>query len=175
MKTETWNGHEIRFVWHEGEWWAVAKDVAIALAYRDAHNMARVIDERQRGTHKVSTPSDKPKCTKTQDMLVVSELGVYEAIFSSRRPEAEDFQRWVYEMLKALRQQTGLEGFQVFRMLDREHQKQAMAELHRSLQRPARVDFIKANTIANKAVSSKHGYGKMVKKGDMSPEMLIDR
>lgn len=27
MKTEIWNGHKIRFVQKEGEWWAVAKDV----------------------------------------------------------------------------------------------------------------------------------------------------
>ena len=38
-----------------------------------------------------------------------------------------------------------------------------------------RVDFIKANTIANKAVSNKHGYSKMLKKGTMSPQMLVDR
>lgn len=30
IKTEKWNGHAIRFVWHNGEWWAVAKDVAKA-------------------------------------------------------------------------------------------------------------------------------------------------
>jgi len=33
LKIEEWNGHEIRFVWHDGEWWAVAKDVAKALGY----------------------------------------------------------------------------------------------------------------------------------------------
>ncbi|WP_052523814.1 hypothetical protein [Geobacillus kaustophilus] len=37
------------------------------------------------------------------------------------------------------------------------------------------MDYIKANTIANKAVSTKYGYPKMVKKSDMTPDMLIDR
>ena len=37
------------------------------------------------------------------------------------------------------------------------------------------MDFIKANTIANKAVSTQHGYPKMVKKSDMTPDMLADR
>lgn len=32
MKTETWNGHTIRFIWHDGEWWAVAE--AIYKKYR---------------------------------------------------------------------------------------------------------------------------------------------
>ena len=31
LKVENWNGHEIRFVYKNGEWWAVAKDVAEAL------------------------------------------------------------------------------------------------------------------------------------------------
>ncbi len=46
-----------------------------------------------------------------------------------------------------------------------------MAKLHKSLKEPKKVDFIKANTIANKAVSTKYGYPKMIKKVDM----LADR
>lgn len=34
MKTENWNGHEIRFVSINDEWWAVAKDVAEALGLK---------------------------------------------------------------------------------------------------------------------------------------------
>lgn len=41
IKTENWNGHEIRFVFHNGEWWAVAKDVADILGYRMASDMTR--------------------------------------------------------------------------------------------------------------------------------------
>ena len=50
-----------------------------------------------------------------------------------------------------------------------------MAKLHKSLKEPKKVDFIKANTIANKAVSTKYGYPKMIKKADMTPDMLADR
>lgn len=69
----------------------------------------------------------------------------------------------------------GLEGFQVFRTLDKEHQKEAMARLNHSLIKPVRVDFIKANTITNKAVSILYGHPKMLKKAEMPPEMLVDR
>lgn len=31
MKTEIWNGHTIRFIEVNSEWWAVAKDVTEAL------------------------------------------------------------------------------------------------------------------------------------------------
>lgn len=43
------------------------------------------------------------------------------------------------------------------------------------MKEPVRIDFMKANTIANKAVSTKYGHPKMVKKAGMTPEMLVDR
>lgn len=99
-------------------------------------------------------------------MLIVNEYGIYETVFESRKKEAKEFKRWIFEMLRQLRQSTGLEGFQIFRMLDKEHQREAMGRLNASLIKPVRVDFIKTNTIANKAVSNIHGYPKMVKKGN---------
>lgn len=36
-------------------------------------------------------------------------------------------------------------------------------------------DYIKANTIANKVISTRYGFQKMIKKGEMTPEMLRDR
>lgn len=123
----------------------------------------------------MDTTSEKLKCPNTQEMLILNEFGIYQCVFNSHKPEARDFKRWVYGMIKELRRATGLEGFQIFRMLDKEHQKEAMRNLQKSLKQPARVDFIKANTIANKAVSTKYGYSKMVKKADMSPSMLVDR
>ena len=108
-------------------------------------------------------------------MLIINEFGIYDTVFQSRKKEAVEFRYWVYEAIKSMRFAIGLEGFQVFRMLDKEHQKEAMAKLNCYLRNPVRVDFIKANTIANKAVSNKHGYSKMLKKGTMSPQMLVDR
>lgn len=60
-------------------------------------------------------------------------------------------------------------------MLDKEHQKEAMQRLHKALKEPKRVSFIKANMIANKAVSTRYGFKKMIKKAEMTPEMLVDR
>lgn len=113
--------------------------------------------------------------TKNRKMTIISETGVYEATWNSRRPEAKEFKKWVKQTLKMIRQSSGLEGFQVFRMLDKEHQKEMMRRLKESLSRPEQVDYIKANAIANKAVSTKYNYPKMVKKSDMTPDMLIDR
>lgn len=78
-------------------------------------------------------------------------------------------------MVKQLRKNSGLEGFQIFHMLDKEHQKEAMERLKEGFRDPNKPDFIKANTIANKAVSTMFGYPKMIKKDQMTPEMLVRR
>ena len=59
---------------------------------------------------------------------------------------------------------------------DIEVQKRVMATLQAVLEFKAdRIDYIKANTIVNKAVSNLYGFEKMVKKDDMSRPMLDDR
>lgn len=187
MKVEVWAGHSIRFVERDGEWWAVLKDVCDALGLRVAKAKERL--EKGAGDDMGSTHTlekDVPKrdplsscivetAGGSQEMLIVSELGIYEVIFRSNKPEAKAFRRWVYDMLATLRRQSGLAGFEVFRMLDKEHQKAMMQRLQQGLAHPVRVDFIKANTIANKAVSNRHGRARMLKKAEMTPEMLADR
>lgn len=169
MKTENWNGHEIRFVEKNGQWWAVLKDVCDALALR-----TDAVRERL-GNDPVSTGVIVDTIGRSQEMLIVNEFGIYDTVFQSRKPEAKQFRHWVYAMLKTLREASGLEGFEVFKMLDREHQRKQMEALCRGLKQPVRVDFIKANTIANKAVSNRYGLAKMVKKAEMPPRMLADR
>jgi prophage antirepressor-like protein len=123
-----------------------------------------------------SPTSDKKKARKTQDMTVISEAGIYQAIFNSQREEAKAFRKWVYGIIKHIREEVlGLKSYEVFRLMDKEHQKAAMQRLNESLREPVKVDYIKANTIADKAVSTMHGYPKMVKKPDMDEGMLRDR
>ncbi|MGF7145336.1 prophage antirepressor-like protein [Anaerotaenia torta] len=170
IKTETWAGHQIRFVEKEsGEWWAVAKDIAEALDYRMASDMTRNLDEDEKDTQKVSTLGG------IQNMSIISETGIYEAIFSSGKPDAKDFKKWVKQLLKILRQSSGLEGFEIFRTLDKGFQNEQMAKLCGMLKEPKRKDYIMANTIADKAISNIYGFPKMLKKSEMSPEMLVDR
>lgn len=170
LRTENWLGHDIRFVEKvPGDWWAVLADVANALGLKAFKVRQRLSDDL------LSKYTVKDSLSRKQEMLIVNEYGIYETVFESRKKEAKEFKRWVFSVIKKLRQSTGLEGFNVFRMLDKEHQRSAMANLCKSIKNPVQVDFIKANTIANKAVSTKHGHRKMVKKNQMSPEMLIDR
>lgn len=145
------------------------KDVTLALGLTPKGVAQRLEDEV------ISNYPIRDGLGRFQNMLVVSEFGIYQTIFQSRKKGAKEFQKWTYGVLRQLRQSSGLEGFEIFRMLDKEHQKEMMGKLSSALRNPVRIDFIKANTIANKAVSLKHGYPKMMKKADMTPDMLVDR
>jgi prophage antirepressor-like protein len=168
-RIETWLGHEIRFVEKSlGDWWAVLADITNAVDLT-AKKVKQRLPKDVLSKHPLETAGG------IQEMLIVNEFGIYEAIFESRKKEAKEFKRWVFSVLQTLRKSTGLEGFQIFRMLDKEHQREAMNRLKANLVKPVQVDFIKANTIANKTVSTMHGYPKMIKKGDMTPDMLVQR
>ena len=153
VKTEIWCGHEIRFVENEScEWWAVAKDVAEALGYRDAHEMSKMLDccdldktVINMNPHNVSTSDKQGISSPNRKVLIISELGIYDAIFNSRRLEAKDFKKWVFDVIKTLRQKSGLEGFQIFRMMDKEHQKEAMKFLDEGLGKAYDVDYFNTN------------------------------
>lgn len=137
--------------------------------WRERSKQHERLDEDERNTVRLThSKRGNPNTT------VISEAGIYEAIFGSKRDEAKEFKRWIKQVIKQLRQQSGLEGFQVFRMLDKEHQKQMMAKVN-EIPDVDKKHFIKANTIANKTVSDLYGFPKMIKKTDMTPEMLKDR
>lgn len=152
----------------EGEWWAVLKDVCDALDLK-ARFAARRLEKDVLSKHTLETEGGP------QEMLIVSEFGIYETIFASRKPEARQFRQWVFEIIKELRKATGIEGFAVFRLMDKEQQKKAMQMVKEGTNPSDAVNYIKANMIANKAISNRYGYPKAIKKKDMSPQMLHDR
>lgn len=180
MKRESWAGHPIRFVERSGEWWAVAQDVCEALGLRYVTKAMKSLKNVQQynvcdlNNSQVSSNGVR----NMQTMNIIGEKDIYRLIFKSRKPEAEAFQDWVYETIRELRKASGLEGYETFKLLDKEHQKEAMKKLHDSIaasREPVRVDYIKANTIANKAISNRHGIAKMINKAAMSAEMLKER
>lgn len=177
MKVDNWNGYDIRFVDHNGEWWAVAKDITDALGLKKGRNSVGIIlrpDEvamaKIGDAH--STGHSSNGVRKTQTMNIISEKGIYRLAFKSRKPEAEVFQDWVFSVIKYLREQSGLEGFEVFKTIDTKFQKTCMTRLHDGLPMLTRGDYCKANMIANKAVANVFEFDKAVKKEDMTPSML---
>ncbi len=147
MKIENWCGHDIRFVEINGEWWAILKDICDALKLRtakiaerlDPSMLERVLVETSevpskdlRYEHKPIKSIDRgmigkdigrhPGENKTRWMLAVNEIGIYEALFASRRLEARKFRLWAGSIMQRLRKHVGLEGYEVMRMTEPEIQ-----------------------------------------------------
>ena len=59
---------------------------------------------------------------KTRQMLVVNELGIYEALFASRRLEARKFKMWTGTVLRKLRSYVGLQSYEALRLTDKDVQ-----------------------------------------------------
>ena len=122
MRIETWCGYDIRFVEIDSEWYAILKDICDALDLRtdsvsqrlDPSMVERVrVDVSDHNSTGVSS-----RARKTQDMLAVNEIGIYEALFASRRLEARKFRRWSAEVMKKLRSKVGLAGYEVMKMTE---------------------------------------------------------
>lgn len=85
-----------------GDPWFVASDVAKSLGYRMASDMTRRLDDDEKGTRSVRTLGG------TQEMVVITEPGMYRAIMGSTMPTAKAFQRWVtHEVLPSIRRRGG--------------------------------------------------------------------
>ena len=186
LRVEKWNGFPIRFVGSDDDWKAIGFDVAKALGYKRPNDALKLhVENKDKRLINLGSLLNQAETSKTGStvkqrrtskggspvMLVISEFGIYDLVFSSKMKQAKDFKRWVYQVIQQLRKQAGLQGYEAFRMLDKRIQKQAMQRLDANNE----VDYIKANTITNEAVANKYGLPKMISKEQMTQEMKHDR
>ena len=136
MRTENWCGHEIRFVEVNGEWYAILKDICDALGLRSKDISQRLnpdmiervpVDGNRIRPSKYKEnyedgSNDVVNSKNTFWMLAVNELGIYEALFASRKLEARKFRMWAGTVLQKLRSSVGLKGYEVMRMTEPEIQ-----------------------------------------------------
>lgn len=127
MKIENWCGYDIRFVEINGEWWAILKDICDALKLKTSKIAQRLNpDMLTRVTVEVSDIPSKYNRSRgdniTRSMLAVNELGIYEALFASRKLEARKFRMWAGTVMQKLRKNVGLEQYEVMRMTEPEIQ-----------------------------------------------------
>lgn len=127
MRVESWNGYDIRFVEHKGEWWAVLKDVCDALdlkSYKVSQRLDTSMLEKVRiETCDIPSKDTTSKARNSQDMLVVNEIGIYETLFASRKVEARKFRLWTASVLQRLRGCVGLQGYEALRLTDEDIQE----------------------------------------------------
>lgn len=100
----TYGNLPVRTVMVDGEPWFVVADVCRVLGIGKANDAVRGLDDDERGTDSIRTPSGM------QEMLICSESGLFSLILRSRKPEARAFRRWVtHDVLPTIRR-TGRYG-----------------------------------------------------------------
>lgn len=90
---------KVRTLMIDGEPWAVGKDVAEALGYKNPRQaIVDHVDSEDKGVAKRDTLGGN------QDTVIINESGLYSLILSSKLPKAKEFKRWITsEVLPALR------------------------------------------------------------------------
>lgn len=80
---------EIKVIMREGEPWFVAKEVAEILNYHNTQTMTRRLDEDEKDMQILHTLGG------SQEMTVINESGLYNAIIGSRVDSAKKFKKWI--------------------------------------------------------------------------------
>lgn len=137
IRTENWDGYEIRFVEIDNEWWAVLGDICKALGVKTYHVKTR-LDKTMLKKISIEIERNRPKNygigsnegvnykkhNTLTEVLLVNEIGVYETLFASRKPEARKFRLWTAGVLKKLRGVIGLQGYESLKLTDEHYQAQ---------------------------------------------------
>lgn len=101
MKLETFDFNEapVRVLLRDEQPWFVAADVCRVLELTNTSKTCETLDDDEKGITNGDTLGG------AQQMLIISESGLYALVFKSRKPEARKFRKWVTsEVLPALRQ-----------------------------------------------------------------------
>jgi prophage antirepressor-like protein len=92
------DGLNIRTFIQNDATWFVTADIASALGYEHVPHALRILDDDEKGVHKVDTLGG------VQKMSICSESGMYHLVLMSKKPEAKRFRKWVTsEVLPAIR------------------------------------------------------------------------
>lgn len=93
------NGHQLRIQEIDEEPWFVGRDVCAALGLSNPYSSLALLQADDLHIVEVADSAGRLQQTK-----VISESGFYTLLMRSRRPEAQEFQRWVTkEVLPAIR------------------------------------------------------------------------
>lgn len=101
LMTFDYEENTVRVIQDElGDPWWVAKDVCDILEHSNHRVAVDMLEDDEKGVRKVYSLGGD------QEMIVISESGLYTLIIRSNKPEARPFRRWVtHEVLPAIRKQ----------------------------------------------------------------------
>ena len=91
----------VRIIEKDGDPWFVAKDVCDILGFGNPYSSLAKLDEDEKVTlHNMEGILN----SRNQDVVIISEPGLYSLILRSRKPEAKMFKRWVtHDVLPSIR------------------------------------------------------------------------
>ncbi len=95
---------DVRTVVVDGAIKFVLTDIAKAIGYRDAAKFSLLINEKYKGTGKTGTLGGE------QEVILVTEPGLYQGLARSNQPKAQPFQDWLFEEVLPSIRRTG--GYQ---------------------------------------------------------------
>ena len=138
---------EIRTINDNEQIWFVAKDIAEALEYSDASNPARLmqsVPDMWKGVKRIHITSDKPTARPYQDVLCLSEQGVYFFLGRSDKKKALPYQMWIAGVVVPAIRKTGaysvkpmsqleIVKYSLDKLLEQEQQIQAIKEEQKNL------------------------------------------
>lgn len=99
LKVFNYSDKQVRTILKDGEPWFVAKDVCDVLEISNPRDAVSRLDVDEKNTVAINdgTPGNP-------NITIITESGVYELVFTSRKPEAENFKRWIRkEVLPSIR------------------------------------------------------------------------
>lgn len=98
-----YNGHQLSTVTDDkNEVWFIAKEVAEILGYAQTNNMNKLLEDSEKKKINLQIGGNY------QNQSLISESGLYTAIFGSTLPEAKPFKKWVTsEVLPSIRKTGG--------------------------------------------------------------------
>jgi prophage antirepressor-like protein len=94
----------VRIIDRDGQPWFVAADVCRALGLTNPTETVRGLDDDEKGLSITETLGGH------QELVIVSESGLYTLIMRSRKPEAHRFRKWVTSVVLPTIRQTGAYG-----------------------------------------------------------------
>ncbi len=94
-------GKAVRTITKNGEVWFVAADACAVLEIGNTTDAVNRLDDDEKGVDSIETLGGPQK------LNIVSESGLYSLIFTSRKPEAKAFRRWVTRVVLPTLRRTG--------------------------------------------------------------------
>jgi len=91
--------NQVRVVTIKGEPWFVAKDLCAVLEISNSRDAVARLDEDEKGVVTTDTLGGE------QELVTVSESGMYSLVLTSRKPQAKIFKRWItHDVVPTIRQ-----------------------------------------------------------------------